>query len=80
MNWREVYFGHINKTEVRQYIVDREWQRVRLWMKGKILIQKFQALKMWLEKNNFNRASQVQCTNYVTALSRGGLIKTSEYR
>lgn len=80
LNWRLVYFGKVKREDVQKYIPDEEWQKVRLWMKGKTLVQKYEALVNWLERCNYSHSAKVQCTNYVTALSRGGLIKPEDYR
>lgn len=80
LDWSKVYFGTVKRADVQKYIPDAEWQKVRLWMKGKTLVQKYETLSSWLEKCKYSHGSKVQCTNYVTALSRGGLIKPEEYR
>lgn len=80
MDWSKLYFGHVSVNEVKKYIPDPDWQAVRRSMKGTSLQNKYNTLKNWLFVNDSNRMSQVQVTNYVTALSRGGLIKPSDYR
>lgn len=79
-DWRKVYFGNVERSEVQKYIQNPEWQEIRVDIKGKSLSYKYFRLKSWLEKNNYSREAQVQSTNYVTALSRGGLIKPEDYR
>ena len=79
MDWRKLYFGPVGRDEVQRHIKDDEWQKVRLDMKGKPLAYKYASLLRWLKHNDYDRASQVQVTNYVTALSRGGLIKPADY-
>lgn len=80
LNWRLLYFGHMPIKEVLEAVQDKEWQIIRLSMKGKSLESKYNTLHRWLNTCQRSRASQVQVTNYVTALSRGGLIKPSDYR
>lgn len=80
LDWKKVYFGKVSRKDIQKYVPDGEWQVVRYWMKGKALEQKYQALVDWLETCNYSEAAKVQTTNYVTALSRGGLIKPEDYR
>lgn len=80
LNWKTLYFGHMPIKEVLEAVKDREWQMVRRGMKGRSLAEKYYTLKGWLLAKGRTRKAQVQVTNYVTALSRGGLIKPSEYR
>ena len=79
MNWKELYFGKMNKHEVLSAVADDDWQRVRISMKNTSLEYKYAQLCKWLKLNNYSRKAQVQVTNYVTALSRGGLIKPIDY-
>lgn len=81
LDWKKLYFGHVYKDEVLAAVKDPEWQRIRLSMKGVSLVQKYATLKNYLRNNKEEdlRAVQVRITNYVTALSRGGLIKPSDY-
>lgn len=80
MDWRKVYFGHVPVADMRKYTPEEDWQEVRLYMKGKNLQEKYDALVYWLELNEYSYASKIQSSNYVTALSRGGLIKPKDYR
>lgn len=79
MNWKSLYFGQISREDIQRYIDDPDWQELRLMMKGMSLEDKYSNLKAWLRNNHNSHASKVQVTNYVTALSRGGLIKPSDY-
>lgn len=81
MDWKTLYFGHMYKDEVLAAVKDENWQRLRLSLKGKSLQYKFDALTNYLRtcKDEDTRAVQVRITNYVTALSRGGLIKPADY-
>lgn len=79
MDWKKLYFGHVGKDEVAKYVKDPFWQQVRISMKGTCLPQKYATLCKYLAGHEEDRAYQVRATNYVTALSRGGLIKPSEY-
>lgn len=95
MNWKNLYYGHVSPSEVQEAIKDAEWQELRQSIKGKSLEEKYEALnayrirKAWeipLDENADGPADpewrmvEVRLTNYVTALSRGGLIKPSDYR
>lgn len=80
MDWSDVYFGRVPVKDMRKYTPEEAWQVVRLDMKGKSLEYRHEALTKWLEKNDYSYASKIQSTNYVTALSRGGMIKPYQYR
>ena len=79
-NWKMLYFGHVPVADMKKYTPEAEWQKVRLDMKGKTTAYKYKALCLWLITSQFSYASKIQVTNYVTALSRGGLIKPEDYR
>lgn len=94
LDWRSLYYGHVSPQEVAQAVGDPEWQSLRRAMKGESLETKYAMLKGYratmiarLGANPFNPANvdewrmvEVRITNYVTALSRGGLIKPEDYR
>ena len=79
-DWHMLYFGHVPVVDMRKYTPEAEWQKVRIDMKGKTLVYKYNSLCRWLICCQFSYASKIQVTNYVTALSRGGLIKPEDYR
>lgn len=79
LNWRMLHFGHMPQQEVLAAVKDPEWQAMRLAMKGGTLRHKYLCLTAWLKCKDYSREAQVQVTNYVTALSRGGLIKPADY-
>lgn len=79
LNWSLLYFGRVTRSEIKKYVAQNDWQMVRLSLKGTSLMHKYHTLQNWLQINNYSRAAQVQVTNYVTALSRGGLIKPEDY-
>lgn len=78
--WRNLYSGHVTVEEVRTAIQDSEWQCLRESLKGTSLVWKYVVLRDYLLEHPDERARQVRVTNYVTALSRGGLIKPEDYR
>lgn len=87
LDWRKLYFGKVSPQEVQEAVHDECWQSLRKAMKGKSLEEKYRALDNYLyfasiaaEGAHERRMAQVRVTNYVTALSRGGLIKPSDYR
>lgn len=87
MDWHKLYFGRVSPQEVQVAIRDAEWQRLRLRLKGTSLETKYNELGKYLEQElhkadspEVERLIKVRVTNYVTALSRGGLIKPSDYR
>ena len=79
LNWAFLYCGKITRQEIQEFVKDEKWQQVRISMKGKSLGIKFETLWDWLDSNEWSRKAQVQVTNYITALSRGGLIKPEDY-
>lgn len=87
LNWRSLYYGKVTKDEVREAIQDGVWQRLRQGLKGMPLDFKYSALcgyRAAMVQENLSahewRMVEVRLTNYVTALSRGGLIKPTDYR
>ena len=91
LDWRSLYYGRVESQEVAQAVKDPEWQALRRVMKGKSLETKYAMLKGYratmiarLEAGRVYedewRMVEVRTTNYLTALSRGGLIKTEDYR
>lgn len=91
LDWRSLYYGHVESQEVAKAVKDYEWQALRLAMKGEPLETKYAMLKGYratmiarLEAGRIDedewRMVEVRITNYVTALSRGGLIKPEDYR
>lgn len=80
LDWKAIYFGRVGRDEVQRYTPDPRWQKIRLSMKGRSTEEKYGILCRWLEtEGREKRSAQVQVTNYVTALSRGGLIKPEDY-
>lgn len=81
--WRNLYSGSVTAKEVQTYVKDPEWQCLRKSLKGTPLAYKYVALRDYLNErigSEEYRARQVRVTNYVTALSRGGLIKPEDYK
>lgn len=86
-DWRTLYFGHVSPEEVQEAVADNQWQQYRLLMKGMSLDDKYKSLHAYLDfakdmllEGHELRMVHVRLTNYVTALSRGGLIKPEDYR
>lgn len=75
LNWSRLHFGQLTRIDIENYVYDDEWQDLRKSMKGKSLEFKYATLSGWLTNNRNCRAAQVQVTNYVNALKRGGLIE-----
>ena len=83
LDWRKLYGGRITRKEIEQFTPDPEWQSVRKSMLGATLARKYAILEEYLFAERTpkpSRARVVRVTNYVTALSRGGLIKPSDYK
>lgn len=91
LNWHKLYCGHVSPEEVQRAVHNEEWQELRKSLKGKSLEYKYRSLIDYLgdksvlyfhgqiDREEF-RMVKVRITNYVTALSRGGLIKPNDYR
>ena len=91
LDWSKLYFGRVSKLEVQRAITQPAWQGLREHLKGESLEEKYYTLLTYLalKTEDYNRGLiddeelrnvHVRITNYVTALSRGGLIKPEEYR
>ena len=87
LDWSKLYFGKVSPSEVQQAIKNKEWQDTRLKMKGMTLADKYKTLNSYYNKaikeassEYTKRMVKVRVTNYITALSRGGLIKPSDYK
>lgn len=89
MDWHNLYFGHVSPQEVQKAVKDPKWQNFRKSLKGLSLAEKYERLYAYMNEMNLSipgwekdqwRMVEVRITNYVTALSRGGLIKPSDYR
>lgn len=87
IDWHKLYFGKVSPEEVQEAVKDQQWQQVRLSMKGMSTEAKYKTLEAYLEfkqdmlvDEHEMRMVHVRITNYVTALSRGGIIKPEDYR
>lgn len=88
LNWKKLYFGRVSPGEVQEAVKDSRWQSIRLSMKSKSLETKYAILENYLMTSVGDadadahelRMLHVRVTNYVTALSRGGLIKPADYQ
>lgn len=87
VNWHQLYFGHVSPEEVQAAVRDPQWQQIRQSMKNTSLEFKYKTLMAYLRfKEDMlvdeyeMRLVHVRITNYVTALSRGGLIKPEDYK
>jgi hypothetical protein len=76
INWDKLHFGSLTREEIREAVLDTSWQRYRLAMIGHTLQYKYRMLVWWLNRPSAIplRTRQVQITNYINALKRGGLI------
>lgn len=73
--WNSLHCGHLFKDEIARYVVQPTWQKLRLKMKGMPLEERRLLLERWLELNGDSRPANVQVTNYINALKRGGMLK-----
>ena len=85
--WNTLYFGHVTPAEVQEAVHDVQWQQIRESMKGMSTDDKYKTLHGYLQfkqdmlvDEHEMRMAHVRITNYVTALSRGGIIKPEDYR
>lgn len=85
--WNTLYFGHVSPEEVQEAVHDTQWQQIRESMKGMSVDDKYKTLHGYLKfkqdmlvDEHEMRMVHVRITNYVTALSRGGIIKPEDYR
>lgn len=87
MYWGALHFGRVSPSEVQEAVHDEQWQQIRLSMKGMSTEDKYKTLEGYLQfkrdmlvDEHEMRMVHVRITNYVTALSRGGIIKPEDYR
>jgi len=81
LDWRKLYFGKVHPEEVKEAVKDPLWQLLRESIKGLPLSDKYNILLNYYNRHkDEGRALEVRLTNYITALSRGGLIKPENYR
>jgi hypothetical protein len=73
--WDPLVFGTASPSAVQRAVADPSWQRLRRSLLGQPLETKFDALHAFLNAAPGDSLRQVCVTNYVHALSRGGLIK-----
>jgi len=75
LDWNSIHAGKITQQEILRYCQGTGWQALRRMLKNTTLEEKFRKLKEWLSLHSNSRAAQVQVTNYINALKRGGMIK-----
>ena len=75
LNWSTLDYSPLTRAEISEAVLEPEWQDLRRRMLLTRLVTRYAVLKRWLEKHEYSRASQVQVTNYIAALRRGGMIK-----
>ena len=75
LDWLALTTSPITRAEIVRYIPNEEWQALRVHLLNTSLATKYAALHEWLREHDNTRASQVQVTNYINALKRGGMIK-----
>jgi hypothetical protein len=75
LNWSALDYSPLTRTEISVAVLDPEWQDLRRRMLLTRLVTRYAVLKRWLEMHENSRTSQVQVSNYISALKRGGMIK-----
>jgi hypothetical protein len=74
INWKELVVP-TTREEINRYVKDPEWRSLRERLVSVVLVTKYATLQEWLREHDYNRKSQVQVSNYINALKRGGMIK-----
>lgn len=79
IDWKDLHSGKLSKADIlptSEIIRDETWQQFRLSLKGRTTEDKLEHLKYWLEHGaSPKRWREIQVTNYINALRRGGQIK-----
>lgn len=78
LKWRRLTYGSFNHETIKHAVADAGWQRLRTFMVGMSLDEKYLTLREWVGQAKDEAEllmCKVQVTNYVNALRRGGLIK-----
>ena len=75
LDWNALIFGSYPPSQIQWAVNDREWQTFRETLKGLPVSEKYEKLSYYLFAKEYSPRSQIQVTNYVNALKRGGLIK-----
>ena len=77
-DWESLRFPGVRRSEIAGAVADPEWQAFRVSLIGRTQTEKFLCLKGYVESKTVKgvvpRRIQVQVTNYVNALARGGLL------
>ena len=74
LNWRELHSGYLSKEEILEAVNDEDWQVFRIDLKGETTREKFLRLRYYV-RSHPGRKAEVQVTNYINALARGGIIE-----
>lgn len=69
--WNRVV-GSYSLQEIRESVNDELWQRFRESLKGLPTEDKLDKLDWWLQEHRGSRKADVQVSNYINALRRGG--------
>lgn len=80
LDWRLLYYGHVSPQEGQE---DARWQELRQAMKGQPLETKYTMLRGYQMSQRELKLSAHEWRMVevkITKLSRGGLIKPSDYR
>jgi len=70
-----IKLGKIKREEIKKYISDSQWQKLRVSLKNTSLETKISACNRWLELNKYSYASKIQIINYINALKRSSYSK-----
>jgi hypothetical protein len=75
LDWNKLTFGKYSMGEILVAVKNKEWQALRVSLKGKPLQERYDMLVAYLEKENYSLLAKIRVTNYVNALRRGGMIE-----
>jgi len=74
LNWGQLHKGKLKQHEIQISYQDEDWQTFRKSLKGISTEKKFEKLQEWLNLQENSNKAQIQVTNYINALKRGGII------
>lgn len=72
--WNDLVFGSFTAQQIHEAVKDPEWQEFRVNLLGTTMNYRRVQLHKWMCEHSHSHEAQIQVTNYVNALKRGGLI------
>lgn len=68
----------LTQREVREAVLDHEWQDFRASLHGVVLPDRLAALSGWFYRRGQTRRAYLQVVNYRNALKRAGLLPVTD--